>query len=687
MPMSQYQPEIQPSEVLIGVTDLRIGIADVLPVDGVSFRIARGETLALLGESGCGKSLTALALMGLLPGEAAVISGRIEYAGQELLTLNPQARRALRGSRMAMVFQEPMTSLNPVMNIGRQIAESVRLHQRLRGSELKKRCVELLDAVGIADAARRLGEYPHQLSGGMKQRVMIAIALAGDPELLIADEPTTALDVTIQAQILQLLASLQQERGMALLLITHDLGVAAQMADRVAVMYAGQVVEQGPREDFFNAPAHPYTQMLFRAQPDVEQRGQVLAAIPGQVPSATTNIQGCRFASRCDRSMLRCQQEIPAWYGTSEWGVRCFLGERGENPPIPPREVAVDLPVRLESTSTLLEVRDLHVSFNLQRGFGRKSPPLVAVDAVSLELGAGRTLALVGESGCGKTTVAKAVLQLEKAQSGSILFDNVDIGKLQGEALRSARAGFQMVFQDPFASLNPRMRISAMFLEAMEVQNIGVDHQERLARAASLMQQVGLRPEQLRLFPHQFSGGQRQRLCIARALAVQPKLLVCDEPTSALDVSVQAQILNLLRRLQEEHGLAYLLISHDLAVVGYLADEVAVMYLGRIVERGPASEVLARPRHPYTQALLAAVPRISDGRLIRVAAGDIPSPLARPSGCHFHPRCPQARPECQQGFPQTYSVGSRHSVSCVLYKPSEMPDTGVSLGEPKPKLA
>lgn len=671
MPISQYQPETQLGEVLVAVSDLKVGIAGAMPVDGVSFRIARGETLALLGESGCGKSLTALALMGLLPSEAKLASGRIEYAGQELMTLESKARRALRGSHMAMVFQEPMTSLNPVMSIGRQVGEAVHLHQGLRGAELKVRCIELLDAVGISDATERLADYPHQLSGGMMQRVMIAMALAGDPELLIADEPTTALDVTIQAQILQLLASLQQARGMALLLITHDLGVAAQMADRVAVMYAGQIVEQGPHEAFFNAPAHPYTQMLFRAQPDVEQRGQVLAAIPGQVPSATANIMGCRFAARCDRSMSRCEREIPAWYGTSEWGVRCFLGERGENPPEPPRELAKPLAERTDITPILLEVRDLRVSYRVRRGFGRSPQSLVAADAVSFELAVGRTLALVGESGCGKTTVAKAVLQLEHAESGSILFDGVDIGQLQDEALRKARAGFQMVFQDPFASLNPRMRICDMFIEAMEVQNIGVDRQERQALAAHLMDQVGLRREQLRLFPHQFSGGQRQRICIARALAVQPKLLVCDEPTSALDVSVQAQILNLLRRLQEEQGLSYLIISHDLAVVGYLADEVAVMYLGRIVERGPAGRVLAQPRHPYTQALLAAVPRISDGRLIRVAAGDIPSPLARPSGCHFHPRCPQARPECRDNFPDAYSVGTRHSVNCVLYKTSD----------------
>ncbi|MFP5506899.1 MAG: dipeptide ABC transporter ATP-binding protein, partial [Gammaproteobacteria bacterium] len=496
------------------------------------------------------------------------------------------------------------------------------------------------------------------------------------PEVLIADEPTTALDVTIQAQILQLLARLQRERGMALLLITHDLGVAAQMADRVAVMYAGQIAEQAPREAFFGTPTHPYTQMLFRAQPDVEQRGRILAAIPGQVQAATGSASaGCRFVARCDRAMPRCYEETPAWYGTSEWGVRCFLGERGEAAPPMPAAASEPAPPAAAPAGPLLEVRDLRVSFEVCRGFGRARQTLHAVDAVSFDLAAGQTLALVGESGCGKTTVAKAVLQLQRVDAGSIRFAGRELGQLQGEELRRARAGFQLVFQDPFASLNPRMRIRDMFLEAMEVQQIGNERQDRLARAGRLMEQVGLSRDQLNLYPHQFSGGQRQRICIARALAVQPKLLVCDEPTSALDVSVQAQILNLLRRLQREEGLAYLFITHNLAVVGYLADTVAVMYLGRIVERGPAAAVLARPRHPSTQALLAAVPRIGGAAAPLSLAGDIPSPLARPDGCHFHPRCPQARPECRTGFPPAYAVAAGHEVHCLLYRdaPADAP--------------
>ncbi|MBI5462399.1 MAG: ABC transporter ATP-binding protein [Gammaproteobacteria bacterium] len=681
--VSHSSADTRTGEVLLSVADLRLRIGNVYPVDGVSFRIARGETLALLGESGSGKSLTALALLDLLPKGAVIAGGRIDYAGRALQALDPRTRRGLRGRQLAMVFQEPMTSLNPVLSIGYQIGESVRLHQGLRGRALKQRCVELLDVVGIGDAAARLGDYPHQLSGGMKQRVMIAIALAGDPEVLIADEPTTALDVTIQAQILQLLATLQRERGMALLLITHDLGVAAQMADRIAVMYAGQIVEQAPREAFFKAPTHPYTQMLFRAQPDLQQRGHRLAAIPSPGPgqSGVSQALGCRFAARCDRAMPRCTQETPAWYGATEWGARCFLAEHGVTP-LETNVGAEPLPLRRSPSETLLSVRDLCVDFKLSRGFARRTASLRAVDGVSFELAAGRTLALVGESGCGKTTVAKAVMRLQRSVSGTIQFDGRDLGQLQGEALRRARAGFQLVFQDPFASLNPRMRIRDMFLEALEVQAIGAGPEDRLARARTLMEQVGLRAEQLDLYPHQFSGGQRQRLCIARALAVEPKLLVCDEPTSALDVSVQAQILNLLRRLQHERGLAYLFISHDLAVVSYLADDVAVMYLGRIVERGPAPQVLANPLHPYTQALMAAVPRPVDARQgaqhgvrgARVVVGDIPSPLARPSGCHFHPRCPRALPECRSDYPQTYHVGAGQSVSCVLYRDSAVSD-------------
>jgi peptide/nickel transport system ATP-binding protein len=374
--------------------------------------------------------------------------------------------------------------------------------------------------------------------------------------------------------------------------------------------------------------------------------------------------------------MPRCTQEAPAWYGATEWGARCFLAERGMTPEAMTGAMEA-LPARALSTETLLTVRDLCVDFAVRRGFGRRAQALRAVDTVSFELAAGRTLALVGESGCGKTTVAKAVMQLQRSASGTIHFAGQDLGQLQGETLRRARAGFQLVFQDPFASLNPRMRIQDMFLEAMEVQAIGTGVQERLARAVDLMEQVGLRAEQLNLYPHQFSGGQRQRLCIARALAVEPRLLVCDEPTSALDVSVQAQILNLLRRLQHERGLAYLFITHDLAVVSYLADEVAVMYLGRIVERGPAPQILGYPHHPYTQALMAAVPRVGGVRRPRVVAGDIPSPLARPSGCHFHPRCPHALAECRSEYPQTYHLGGGHSVSCLLYREG-MANAGVS---------
>lgn len=652
--------------MLVTATDLRVRIGDAYPVDGVSFAIAPGETLVLLGESGCGKSLTALAVLGLLPAGSELSGGRIEYRGHDLSGFNAQQRRRVRGRHIAMIFQEPMSCLNPVLTVGEQVEEAVRLHQGLKRHAARERVIELLTSVGIGDAARRMQDYPHQLSGGMKQRVMIAIALAGDPELLIADEPTTALDVTIQAQILELLAALRAQRDMALLLITHDLGVAAQIADRVAVMYAGQIVEQGPCEAFFKAPVHPYSQMLFQALPDLAQRGHMLAAIPGQVPDAGMLPSGCRFADRCDRRMDRCTHEMPAWYGTVEWGVRCLLGEHGAMPPAP---ISIDPPKlapRSQAGDVLLEVRDLRVRFDVKQGFARASQELIAVDQVSFDLPVARTLALVGESGCGKSTVAKAVLQLIRPDSGSVRFAGRTLGILQDEALRRARAGFQLIFQDPFASLNPRMRIRDMFLEAFEVQEIGHDTHDRQARAVELMQLVGLRPHQLLLYPHQFSGGQRQRLCIARALAVNPRLVVCDEPTSALDVSVQAQILNLLQRLQSEQNLSYLFISHDLSVVGYLADEVAVMYLGRIVERGPAETILTEPRHPYTQALLAAVPSARKLNGEKLALGDIPSPITRPSGCHFHTRCPHAQARCKAAYPEVYRLAAGHEARCFL---------------------
>jgi len=666
------------TETLLKVSELSVrigrGANAVRPVDGVSFDIRAGETFALLGESGCGKSMTALALLRLLPKPAGdIVGGSVQLNGEELLNLTERDMRAVRGGRIAMIFQEPMTSLNPVMTVGAQIAESVEQHKQLRGEPMRRKVLELLDAVGIPDVKRRYHEYPHQLSGGMKQRVMIAMALAGDPDLLIADEPTTALDVTIQAQVLDLIAKLQKERGMAVLLITHDLGVVAGIADRVAVMYAGQLVEQAPRDRFFSAPRHPYSHKLFAALPEASKREQQLTVIPGSVPPLNQVFHGCRFAQRCDRAWEVCRTRVPGWFHDDDGrAVRCHLADPGLSAP-PGREPAPATVMphsQRREAAPLLVTSELKVHFPIQQGLFKRTVGYVrAVDGVSLDIPRGQTLALVGESGCGKTTVGKGILQLLRPTGGSVQFDDLELTRLKGEALRRQRSRFQIIFQDPFSSMNPRMSVGDIVEEGMVAQGKGGSSAQRRARVVELLEQVGLRAEHVRRYPHEFSGGQRQRICIARALAVDPKLIVCDEPTSALDVSVQAQILNLLRDLQHRLDLSYLFITHDISVVAYLAERIAVMYLGRIVEQGPVAEVLERPRHPYTQALLSAVPSVdpaSRREVIRLQ-GDLPSPSNPPRGCHFHPRCPEAMPVCREIYPPVSEPGAGHRLRCHLF--------------------
>jgi peptide/nickel transport system ATP-binding protein len=645
-------------------------------VDDVSFAISQGETFALLGESGCGKSMTALSLMRLLPDGIGIERGEAMLAGKNIFSLPEREMRTVRGGGMAMIFQEPGLSLNPVMTVGAQIAEALQLHQDLQGAAAEQRCIGLLQQVGIPDAPRRLHEYPFQMSGGMKQRVMIAMALAGQPRILIADEPTTALDVTTQAQVLQLLRETQQKNGMALLLITHDLGVVSEMAHRVAVMYAGHIVEQATREQLFAAPAHPYTQKLFAALPDVQRRGQRLAAIPGSVPPLHDIPRACRFAPRCDKAWTLCREQAPAWTVLEDGrGVRCHLYQdagsgRRDSVLNAPLAAVAEPESSLETPgSSLLEVEALKVHFPIRKGILQRTVGYVrAVDGMSLTIGQGRTLALVGESGCGKTTAGKAMLQLVRPTAGSVRFAGSELAGLDVAALRGKRAGMQMVFQDPYASLNPKMRVAEILLEGMEALKVAGNGKERQQRIDELLEQTGLDRQAKWRYPHEFSGGQRQRIAIARALAVNPRLLICDEPTSALDVSVQAQILNLLKTLQQELQLSYLFITHNLAVVEYLAHEVCVMYLGRIVERGKAEEVMQQPRHPYTRALLAAVPRI-DGRGAEVmhVAGDMPSPANPPRGCHFHPRCPEAMPQCSSAYPGETRISDSHRVHCHLY--------------------
>ena len=645
--------------VLLQVDQLAVEIGAVRIVDGVSFHIAAGETYALLGESGCGKSMTALSLMRLLPDGGRISAGSVRLDGENILTLPESAMRRVRGGGLAMVFQEPMLALNPVIKVGDQIAEALGLHQGLRGQPMTDEARALLDAVGVPDAARRLDSYPFELSGGLRQRVMIAMALAGQPKLLIADEPTTALDVTIQAQVLDVLRHQRAERRMGMLLITHDLGVVAENADRVGVMYAGELVEEGARADFFATPQHPYSRMLFDALPRPGDGGR-LTTIPGQVPRLDEALHGCRFAPRCPFAIARCRLESPQWQEINGQRVRCHLAGS-----LPPRtaHAAGAQAVSVQSEQVLLQVEGLKVHFPIRRGLIQRTIGYVrAVDDVSLSIQPGRTLALVGESGCGKTTVGKALLRLIEPTAGTVALQGETLGAHNVPTLRRQ---MQMVFQDPFSSLNPRMRVADILLEGMDALRIGAASARRDA-VVQLLQQVGLPDDAGGRYPHAFSGGQRQRIAIARALAVAPRLLICDEPTSALDVSVQAQILNLLKDLQNRLGLAYLFITHNLAVVDYLAHAVAVMYLGRIVEHGAATDVLRAPRHPYTQALVSAVPRIDpqSGQSIIRLSGDQPSPLNPPAGCHFHPRCPHASEVCRQTYPDQTDLGGGHWVRC-----------------------
>ena len=655
-------------------TVIQSGSRIVHAVDDVSFHIARGETFALLGESGCGKSLTALSLLRLLPPGGQLVSGSVRLEGQELFALPEVAMRKVRGARLAMIFQEPMTSLNPVLNVSRQISEVLVTHQHLTQNNLRLRQYTLLEAVGISDAPRVLASYPHQLSGGMKQRIMIAMALAGDPDLLIADEPTTALDVTIQAQVLRLLRSLQTQTGMGMLFITHDLAVVSEVAQRVAVMYAGEIVEMASRDEFFQRARHPYSQKLFDSLPRSSKRGETLAVIRGSVPRLDQSFRGCRFAARCDQAFEVCHSQAPPWIaGENASGVRCHLYapealKRGHAVNVQDIKPMKDVKQELGGAKPLLEVRDLKIHFPIRKGFWQRAVGSVkAVDGVSLSIASGRTLALVGESGCGKTTVGKGLLQLLPVSAGSVQFAGEELTTLTPQALRMRRGNFQIIFQDPFSSLDPRMTVAEILEEGMRV--LGINDAARQARLDQLLLEVGLNPESKQRYPHEFSGGQRQRIAIARALAVKPQLLVCDEPTSALDVSVQAQILNLFHSLQATHQLSYLFITHNISVVEYMAHDVAVMYLGRIVEYGPADAVLTRPKHPYTQALLSAVPMIEkqNGREIIRLQGEMPSPANPPSGCHFHPRCPQAMPQCAQRYPEKSTFDAGQVAYCHLY--------------------
>ena len=662
---------------LIEVRDLRVEIdvpgGTLHPVRGVDFTLEHGETLGIVGESGSGKSLTALALMGLLPARARRTAQALSLGSRDLLALSPRAMaREVRGARMTMIFQEPMTSLNPVYTIGRQLVETMVLHRASTTAEARNRAIELLERVGITGAARRLGQYPHQLSGGQRQRVMIAMALMNDPQVLIADEPTTALDVTIQAQILRLLAELQRSLGLALILITHNLGVVSRIADRVAVMYAGEFVETGTTARLFSAPRHPYTRGLLASipQPGRIEPGTRLGSIPGIVPSMLDAIRGCAFAARCAYAQDVCREAAPPQRRPDAVSsYRCVMHED---------EIAASQPTAVQAlqsgsqrsatiaapSAPLLAAFDLHCSFEVRRGLFGRTQPLNAVNGVSLSIDRGEIVAVVGESGCGKTTLARMLLGLIAPNRGRVALDGAP---LHGLPVRRIARHMQPIFQDPYSSLNPRRTLGEIVRRPLEVHGIGSAAQ-RNRKVEEMMARVGLPARLIHSYPSELSGGQRQRIAIARAIIIEPQIVICDEPTSALDVSVQSQILNLLLDLRDQLGLTYLIITHDLAVVEHMATRVAVMYLGEVVETGDARELFAAPRHPYTRALLASALTVTPGAGIpdNLIGQAYPNPLELPSGCRFHPRCPRAMPKCTAVAPSVVGAGERY-VRCHLY--------------------
>lgn len=597
------------------VTEILTSEDTIRVVDGLTLSLKPGEICALVGESGCGKSMTAFSLLRLLPAAGRVTSGVAVIDGTEIMGLTESEMRNIRSSKISLIFQEPATSLNPVMTVGDQILETIHLHTPLRGETARARALEWLRKVGIPEPEKKINAFPFELSGGQKQRVMIAIALAAEPQYLIADEPTTALDVTIQAQILELLNELKRTENIGILLITHDLAVVAQVADRVGLMYAGELVEEASAKEFFSNPLHPYARSLLKALPEGKQKGQKLEAIPGIVPKLNREFEGCRFAERCAEAKPKCFRTPVPLTPEGDRSVRCLFPIRAQVE-LPRNDVYVDRPH--EEREKVLDVQNYSVRFPVRGGFLRPSSYVEAVKDVTFDVRRGLTTALVGESGSGKTTVARGILQLLRQSadiSGKALLNGKDLSTLKGNELRRARSQMQVIFQDPFSSLDPRMRVKEILLEGLESLRSDIPKTEALDRIESMIGLCGLRSDAIYRYPHEFSGGQRQRLAIARALVVEPKLLICDEPTSALDVSVQAQILNLLNEIQERHEISYLFITHNFGVVRYLADEVIVMKAGEIVERGSAGSVLNHPVHEYTRTLLEAVPTFERLRL------------------------------------------------------------------------
>ena len=658
-------------------TDIEIRSGVVHALSGVDLHVNPGETLGIVGESGSGKTMTALSLMGLLPQGGSVSSGQIILDGQDLTKLALKEKRKLRGTKVGMIFQDPLTSLNPTMKIGLQVCEPLRVHEKLSKKEALERAVEILKRVGMPRPEVVINNYPHQLSGGMRQRVMIAMALVCKPRILIADEPTTALDVTTQMQILDLIDELRDEYQMGVILITHDLGVVAGHTDRVAVMYAGRIVETAPTKTLFTEPKHRYTSSLMAALPErALAAGTKLFSIPGAPPSLTNLPVGCRFAARCLWATNECRAGYPDLSGDDTHTFSCFhpVQEGDESPAALQAKLdtqkngdeAGAQQAPLVSSEVLLDVKEASREYeSAGSGFFKRDKGVVsAVDRVSITVKKGETYGLVGESGCGKSTMGRLIAGLERPSGGAIELDGRDLATLKGRDAVTIHRDVQMMFQDSYAAMDPRMRIDQILAEPMSIQKTG-NARQIAERIMEIIEQVGLTEEILDRYPHEFSGGQLQRIGFARSLTLAPDLIVADEPVSALDVSVQAQVLNLMKDLQAELGLSYLFISHDLAVVQYMADRIGVMYLGRIVEEGPAKEVVENPKHPYTKALIDSIPVPDpefshDDRAIKLT-GEPPSAVNPPEGCRFRPRCPFAGEECKI---QPALTDERHRVAC-----------------------
>jgi len=675
-PAPASRPEPQRNDLLLRVRDLRTWFLTdsgaVRAVDGVSFDLYAGETLGIVGESGSGKSVCAKSIMRLLDEPARIVGGSIEFRGRDLATLDDEALRRVRGREIAMIFQDPMTSLNPVLRIARQLVEAMTAHGRFTRPAARTRAIDLLRRMGVGRAEAAVDSYPHQFSGGMRQRVMLAMGFSNEPALLIADEPTTALDVTIQAQILELLRELNRDFGTAVILISHDLGVIANVCQRILVMYAGEVVEEGPPEELLSNPRHPYTWALLHAAPriDTEATDRRLTTIDGQPPDPRAWPDGCRFRARCAFAVEKCAEHPALLPIDATRAARCWVTQAGGALHPPGRTHAqAAAPAAVQSTAPLLEVTGVTKHFSLPKeGIFAPTRMLRAVDGVSLSVRRGETVGLVGESGCGKSTLARLVTRLHEPTGGRIMFDGTDITHASQAEIRPLRRRMQMIFQDPYASLNPRMSVGEILSGPLLLHRIVPGEAAARARVAELLDLVGLPAVATSRFPHEFSGGQRQRISIARALAVGPDLVVADEPISALDVNIQAQIINLMVDLQERLGLTYLFIAHDLAVVRHICDRIVVLYLGKVMESGRASDLFTRPLHPYTQTLIAAAP-VPDPRVERARRhvpmkGEPPNAVNPPSGCRFRTRCPIAQPRCAAEAPALQPGADGQLVAC-----------------------